>query len=233
MTNHPTNPTTGPTTDPATSPGSSASAPAFRAAWTRDWPAYFDAVAGKPPRETLCRALDLFDADLTFDAATAHAIDLGCGEGRDTMELLKRGWSVLAIDGHPDAIRRLVLRQDLAPTPRLRMQLTELESLELPPVRLVNASFTLPFCRPDAFDRLWRTIVDAIEPGGRFAGQIFGDRDTWAALPDRTHHTRDQAEALFRHFDLERFTEDEHDAADAQGQDKHWHVFHVVARKRR
>ncbi len=219
-----------PRTEPTVQPSSS-SAPAFRAAWTRDWPAYFDAVAGKPPRETLVRALDLFDTDLSFDAQTALAIDIGCGEGRDTMELLRRGWSVLAIDGHPDAIRRLVLRQDLAPTPRLRMQLAELETLELPPARLVNASFTLPFCRPDAFEGLWRTIEGAIEPGGRFAGQLFGDRDTWASLPDRSHQTREEAERLLKGFELERFDEDEHDAADAEGQDKHWHVFHVVARK--
>ena len=67
-------------------------------------------------------------------------------------------------------------------------------------------------------------------PGGRFAGQLFGDRDTWAALPDRTHHTRIQAEKLLLGMDVEMFKEDEKDAADSEGNDKHWHVYHIVAK---
>ena len=35
------------------------------------------------------------------------AIDLGCGEGRDTVEILRQNWAVLAIDQNPDAIASL------------------------------------------------------------------------------------------------------------------------------
>jgi trans-aconitate methyltransferase len=41
------------------------------------------------------------------------AVDLGCGAGRDTAELLRRGWRVLAIDAEAEAIRRLLERRDL------------------------------------------------------------------------------------------------------------------------
>jgi len=220
-----------------------AKTPAHVYAAQRDWPAYFDVVQGKPPRETLLRALDAFDNEglcavvgeqKVDEAHRPCAIDLGCGEGRDTVELLRRGWKVQAIDGHPDAIARLESRDDLQPDWRERLDIRygPFEGLALPNVTFINASFCLPFCHPDHFDSLWNTIVAAIRPGGRFAGQLFGDRDDWASIADRSHHTIAQARALFGDFDLEYFEEIEDDGKDAMENPKHWHRFDIVARKR-
>jgi hypothetical protein len=56
------------------------------------------------------------------------------------------------------------------------------------------------------------------------------------ALPfsnrELTFHTRTEAEALFNGFELERFDEVEEDGQTALGEAKHWHLFHVVARRR-
>ncbi len=232
--------------------------PAHVYASQRDWPAYFEVVAGKPPRETLTTALDAFEAEGVprrwhgspsresdsqrhgsesratvgaTDSKPPLAIDLGCGEGRDTAEMLKRGWRVLAIDGHPDAIRRLRERDDLVPADRLEIRYAPFEGLELPRARLVNASFSLPFCPPEHFEALWAAICEAIEPGGRFAGQFFGDRDDWAPIPDRSHQTRAEAEALLTGFEVELFKEVEDDGKDALENPKHWHRIDVVARK--
>ena len=35
---------------------------------------------------------------------------------------------------------------------------------------LINASFSIPFCRPESFNRLWENIVEAININGRFSG---------------------------------------------------------------
>lgn len=199
----------------------------------RDWPGYFKVVLGKPPRETLLSALDRFEQAGAIDSRSMPlAIDLGCGEGRDTLELLRRGWRVRAIDSHPMAFDLLLPRVPTAHRDRLTAQVATLESVELPRTRLVNASFSLPFCEPARFDDLWTRIVAAIEPGGRFAGQLFGDRDSWATIPDRSHQTEPTARALFAAFDIEEFRIEEKDDNDAGGNPKHWHVFHVVARKR-
>lgn len=204
--------------------------PTFAYATTRDWPGYFAASAGRPARETLVEAIGRFAQEPS--AGPRMAVDLGCGEGRDTAELLAHGWFVHATDGHPEAIQRLVARADLGDTARLTMQLCPFERLGVPPCDLVNASFSLPFCEPAHFDDLWGRIVDAVRPGGRFAGQLFGDRDTWAALPDRSHHTRAQAQALLQPFEVESLKEEEREGQDCSGAGKHWHVFHIVARKR-
>jgi tellurite methyltransferase len=93
------------------------------------WNAYYEAVAGRPPRETLIKALAQFDAEPFLDRSR-FAVDLGCGEGRDTAELLARGWQVLAIDGEEKAFEQL--RQRLLQGDRLQTQTMRFEDLTLP-----------------------------------------------------------------------------------------------------
>jgi SAM-dependent methyltransferase len=195
----------------------------------RDWSAYYSAVVGRPPRDTLLAALERFDAE---QAGEKFAVDLGCGDGRDTVELLRRGWRVLAIDGEQEAIARLLSRPDIN-RDRLETQAVRFEEVNLPEqVDLVNASFSLPFCPPEHFPSVWEKIVASLRPGGRFCGQLFGDRDSWAIYTSVTHHTREQVEELLQPFELEMFVEEEHPGQTALGEEKHWHLFQIVARKR-
>lgn len=97
---------------------------------------------------------------------------------------------------------------------------------------LINASFALPFCKPESFGELWAWIVRTLRPGGRFSGQIFGDRDEWAPIRPASHRTREQALRLFDGFDLERFDEVEKVGCDGVGGKKQHHIFHIVARKK-
>jgi tellurite methyltransferase len=195
----------------------------------RDWSGYFQAVLGKPPRDTLVRALDLFDQE---PRAGRYAVDLGCGEGRDTLELLRRGWRVLATDAHPEAFAHLTPRVQGEARERLQIVAMPFERLHIPPADLVNASYCLPFCDGGEFAGLWARIVAAIRPGGRFAGQFFGDRDEWIRCGHTLHLTRAQVEESLRGFEIEWLEEEEKDDVMATGGMKHWHVFHVVARKR-
>jgi tellurite methyltransferase len=197
----------------------------------RDWVAYYEAVAGRPPRDTLLTALTNFESTASPDRFR-FAIDLGCGDGRDTVELLRRGWQVLAIDGEEEAIARLRGRPDINPA-RLQTQTQRFETLTLPSdLDLINASFCLPFCPPDEFPRLWQTIVQSLQVGGRFCGQLFGDRDSWATYSNMTHFTGEQLQTLLQPFEIEWLQEEDHPGTTAIGEDKHWHIFHIVARKK-
>lgn len=197
----------------------------------RDWSVYYSAVVGRPPRDTLLAALERFDAEKSA-AGSLFAVDLGCGEGRDTVELLRRGWRVLGIDGEKEASARLLSRPDINPE-RLEIQVTRFEEVTLPEsVDLVNASFSLPFCPPEHFPGLWEKIVTSLSSGGRFCGQLFGDRDSWAIYTSMTHHTREQVEVLLQPFEVEVFEEEDHPGKTALGEEKHWHIFQIVARKR-
>jgi SAM-dependent methyltransferase len=195
----------------------------------RDWPGYFQTVLGKSPRETLVNALERLEKE---GRAPGEAVDLACGEGRDTLELLKRGWRVTAIEPHPMGFELLQPRVPETFRGRLTVQVADFKSAAWGPVDLVNCSFALPFCEPDQFPDLWDRIVKSIRPGGRFSGQLFGDRDSWARLADRTHHARSELDGLFSQFVLEFLNEEEKDDREFDGKPKHWHVFHIVARKR-
>jgi len=196
--------------------------------WDRPirWPDYYQAIGHRAPREPLLDALQRFGSSVGF------AVDLGCGNGVDTVELLRRGWRVLAIDAEADGIERLLQRDDLVNRDKLETCVARLEDATWPTANLVNASLILPFVPPTAFDEVWYRIVQSLATDSRFAGHFFGNRDTWAELQTRTHHSRDQVQDLLKDFELERFDEQEYDGKTALGDAKHWHIFEVVARRR-
>ena len=196
------------------------------------WVKYYSATEGRPPRPTLLAALDRFAGE----GVRGTAADLGCGDGRDTIEMLRRGWRVIAIDSEPVALERLRARPDLPAAAQLDLRGETFEAAEWGKVDLVNASFALPFCPPPAFAALWRKIDASIVAGGRFAGQLCGPRDSWAerGLDDRpvTFHDEAAARALFAKYAIELFEIEETDSVTPRGEAKHWHLFHVVAKKR-
>lgn len=196
-----------------------------------DWPGYFQAVLGKPPRETLVKALELFDKD-PAPTQPRLAIDLACGEGRDTLELLRRGWRVMAMDGHEAGIQLLRERVPAEYSRLLeRCEVADFAAARWPMCDLLNCSFALPFCPPDLLPDLWQRIVESIRPGGRFAGQIFGERDTWARCGKTTGIPRSEVDRMFAAFIFEELREEEKDDVTTMGEAKHWHVFHIVARR--
>ncbi|NER79239.1 MAG: class I SAM-dependent methyltransferase [Leptolyngbya sp. SIO1D8] len=202
-------------------------------AFEHRWSQYYQAVEGRPPRETLVKALNFFEAENPHQQSKSRrlAVDLGCGSGRDTVELLRRGWRVIAIDGQAEAIARLRQHPDINRT-YLETRVQPFENLTLPPeVDLINASFCLPFCPVEYFSDLWEAIVTALKPGGRFCGQLFGDRDSWSLYSNLNCHTREQVEELFSPFEFDFFDEEEHPGKTVLGEEKHWHIFQIVARR--
>ncbi|MDO8550913.1 MAG: hypothetical protein Q7S39_12285 [Ignavibacteria bacterium] len=47
-----------------------------------------------------------------------------------------------------------------------------------------------------------------------------------------TFHTKQQVENLLSDMEIIELTEEDKDGRTANGTPKHWHVFHVIARKR-
>lgn len=195
------------------------------------WPAYIRVTLGQPPHQLLLGALTRMAAE-TPPAGRRRAVDLGCGAGNDTVELLRQGWSVVAIDKTPEAIECLLQRPDLPGRDHLETVLADLVDARWPPVDLANAHASLPFLAPPAFATVWQKVVNSLAPGGRFVGHFFGDRDDWAQIPGRTHHTRALVEMLLEPFDVEHLEEVERDGQSFPGIPKHWHRFEVAARKR-
>jgi tellurite methyltransferase len=193
---------------------------------TFDWETYYQKIQGRAPRQLLLDVLVKYPAG---DAAL-QAVDLGCGDGTETLALLSRGWQVLAVDGEPKGIERLLGKVPSEGRGRLQTLVSRFEEVTLPPADLIHASYSIPFCHPQHFTALWQKIVNALTPGGRFAGQFFGIHDSWAANPAMTFHTEAQVHALLAGFKIEYFHEEDAGGEAASGP-KHWHVFTVIARR--
>ena len=194
------------------------------------WLEYYTATSKWPPSDTLTKALSLFGAEAS-GGKERFAIDLGCGAGRDTIELLRKGWKVLVVDKEPEAIKWIHSTVLPEHRPRLKTRAASFENVRLPKCDLVNASYSLPFCHPKRFDAFWRKITISMCPGSRFAGHFFGMRDEWAGDLDLTFHTANEIRGLLSQLKTELFVEKEWDGTTASGRKKHWHVFSVIARK--
>jgi len=191
-----------------------------------NWEEYYEKIQGRKPRQLLLDVLEKYPM-----GESLHAIDLGCGDGTETAWLLSRGWSVLAVDGTHAAIKRLMGKVPQDVQVRLQTQVAKFEDVTLPQTDLIHASLSIPFCHPSQFPALWEKITNALNPGGRFAGQFFGVNDSWADESDMTFHTEEQVHTMLGKFEIEYFHEPDEDGEATSGP-KHWHVFTVIARKK-
>lgn len=192
-----------------------------------DWVDYYDKVDDRPPRPLLRSTLELFKLEPT--SASRLAIDLGSGDGTDSVYLLENDWQVLAIDGEAKAIDRLQAKVPEELKSNLQTQIAQFEKATLPSADLIHASLTLPFCHPTDFGELWQKIVVSLGVNGRFAGHFFGVNDDWADNSHMTFHTRAEVKTLLAPFEIEHFHEKD-ETGMANGP-KHWHIFTVIARK--
>jgi len=189
----------------------------------QDWPAYFKASLEKP-LHPLWEQID------PLLAPGQVALDLGCGVGSATIHLLEKGLKVVAIDQEPEALE--ITRSRLPPEAAAHLLKAQFQDVgfDSDSLDVVAAFFALFFLRPWEFGRVWQRLLAALKPGGVFAGQFLGINDDWA---DRgyTVHTRSEVESLLHPFEVLYLEEVERDGETTLREPKHWHVFHVVARK--
>ena len=160
------------------------------------WTKYYAATEGRPPRPTLLFALDRFGAE------PHRAADLGCGDGRDTIELLRRGWSVIALDSEPTAIARLRGRADLPPgakldarcesLPKARIGARSNSSIRASPCRSVRPTRS-PGCGKRSAHR-W--CPADVSPDSYLGRAIYGRKEVSTAMRSASSMLRPCARSL-------------------------------------
>jgi len=194
------------------------------------WARYYEVTADRPAWETVRMAIGRF-AEEAAPARGRFAVDLGCGAGRDARELLRAGWSVLAVDREPGAIRALEAATSADLRPGLQTRVADLADVDVPPCDLVNASLSLPFLSPESFWDAWARIIAALPVGGRLAAMLFGDRDGDVGDPTMTHPSPDTIRASLAAFEFEHWVDREEDGRTALGEPHHFHMLELVARR--
>jgi tellurite methyltransferase len=186
--------------------------------------AYIEARRVDPPRSLLVKAASLAKRK-------GHALDAGAGALNASKYLLFAGFAqVTALDSAPSA---QAIAAEL-PADRLTFVLSRFEDFAFPVAAydLVNAEFSLPFIRAENFAAVFARLLGSVRRGGIFTGQLFGPNDSWNTPESGMNfHSRAETEALLTGFDVLELDEEDHPGKTKLGDDKHWHIFHIIARK--
>jgi SAM-dependent methyltransferase len=193
----------------------------------QDWAAYYRYTLGREPRPLFLRGWAAIEASGT---GPGTAVDVGFGDGTETMHLLEAGWCVTAIDSAPAAAEVLEPRVNDDARDRLTTVTAPADEADLPPFDLLYSAFVLSYLPPDAFARFWARARERLLPGGFIVVNIFGDRHAWVGEPDTTFLPRAEVEALLAGLEIIELTEVEEDGGSFVGP-THWHVFDIVARR--
>jgi SAM-dependent methyltransferase len=192
-----------------------------------DWAAYYRHTLGREPRPLFTKGMAAASAVAT---TPGRAVEIGFGDGTETLALLAFGWSVLAIDPTPEAAGVLRSRVPEADAGRLTIETASGELVDLPPFDLLYSGYALSFLQPAAFSQFWANLRDRLRPGGLIVLNIFGVRDTWAGDSSMTFLDSDAVRDLLDGFEVIAIDEEDQDGNSFTGA-KHWHVFDVIARR--
>lgn len=193
-----------------------------------DFSAYYEMAASAGPGKLLLDALQIIEQAGSTQGLLA--VDLGAGHGKDTAELLRRRWKVLAIDFSQEGIDILLKRPE-AQTYKadLETRVSSFASAVFADATLVTAMLSLPYCPAEEFAAAWQNVVSGLKPGGYFAGHFFG-AEQYVGMNHVRRHSKEEIEALLVDFEVLRL--EEVNQATGVAENPKYHYFNVIARKR-
>lgn len=177
----------------------------------KTWSSYYEDKLYKEPRPLLIKVLDIFNSSLFKEK---KALDLGAGVGNDTVYLLQNGWTVWANDKEEEAINILEARSDIQVYKnKLKLIKSDFNALPwdtLPTFNLVYAGYSLPFLNKNDFYKIWKKLINQLEPNGLIAVHLFGYNhqgfNAWEKSK-MTFFTREETIELLSNLEIKSFEE--------------------------
>ena len=185
----------------------------------KDWSNYQNNTLNDKVENLLIEFLDNYKDINNF-------VDLGCGAGNESVYLLKRGFKVTSIDRQLN--KDFILNRLTEEKSNVTFIESNFEDLVIPKTDCVIAMFSIPFCNPLYFDKLWDHIYDSINPGGYFVGQLFGERDAWNKPNWINTFSKEEIIRKLSKYEVLLFDEIEY-VRDIDN--KKWHYFNIIAKK--
>jgi tellurite methyltransferase len=196
------------------------------------WRDYFNKTKGRPTRALLLKGLELCEKDFN-PTDLKIAIDLGSGAGVESLELLRRGWHVFAIDNNAEALNTLKsfsAENGLNKLETLQKGFEEIQ--ELPRANLLHASRSLPFCKENFWPNLWKAIETSVCENGWIIADFFGPEDDWVKAKEVTGHSPNEIRKLFNGYEIKWFDEEKGSKQTVLGPEKFGHLISVIARRK-
>lgn len=184
-----------------------------------DWKIYQKLTNKQIPRPLLVEAIN-------FVLKKGSGLDLGSGALSESKFLLDNGFEkVIAVD-----IEKFEDINDR----RFNFIKSKFEDFDFPieTFDLVNAQFALPFIKQETLPLIFEKLKNSLVAGGIFTGQFFGKNDSWNHNQNMNFQTKEEVLKLLEDMEIIKLKEMENDGKTASGDIKHWHVFHIIARKK-
>ena len=187
----------------------------------KNWDYYYRKT-GKEPRTLLVEAV--------INVKNKNkALDLGAGNLRDTIYLIKKKFNYIDIVDKQIEIKKYAKKID---SKKICIHIISFDKFKFKEkYDLINAQYALPFIKKEKFYKLLYNIKKSLNKEGIFTGQFFGEKDDWKNRKNMTFISKQQAKKVFKGFNIIKFLEEEKDEITAIGEKKHWHVFHFIAKK--
>ena len=185
------------------------------------------------PAALLLKALKQIEADGTSGQSGARlAVDLGCGTGKDSVELLRRNWKVLAIDYSQTGVDTLLQRPEASQyKDNLETRVASFSDTSWSGATLVAAMLSLPYGPAESFDAVWQAIRASLLPGGYFVGQLFGPNH-YKGMNHIVRRSRSEVDAMLEGMEVihleELSLEQTH-----EGETVYYNYFEIIACNRK
>jgi SAM-dependent methyltransferase len=187
-----------------------------------DWPKYINKTKGGPPRRLLVHALN-------FVQNKDAALDIGAGALNDSIYLLQNGFGkIIALDKVD--LSELTTEFEGKAFSFIKDNISDYAFPEKT-FDLINAQYFLPFIPAKELGRVMNDAKKSLKHNGIFTGQFFGPRDSWSFQKGVSTHSKTEVEKLLENLDILFFNEEEKDDTTVSGAEKHWHIFHFIAKK--
>ncbi len=164
---------------------------------------------------------------LKFISEKDHALDLGCGNLRDSIFLIDNKFKkVTALDVENQKLSEKYSKN-------IFFIKNKIEDFEYKKNQydLINAQFSLQFISQKKFTKLFKKILKSLKKDGIFVGQIFGQKDGWAPNEKMNFFSKEEILEMLKSENLILLKEIEKDEMTALKKKKHWHFFNLIIKK--
>lgn len=189
------------------------------------WDRYYQKMLNRPLRPLYLQGIEF------WKGASGVASDLGCGIGNEVMDLLKRGWSVHAIDKEAAGIQSLLTRAGTGK--KLSTSIQAFESFKhFPKVDILFSFHALSFSNKEHFAKVLERAIESVNAQGLFVGTLFGPQDDWVQWDFVAGISEEKMKEAFHAFEILHFKEVKGRERSANGPEKNWHFYEIIARRK-
>lgn len=181
------------------------------------------------------------------DYKTGLALDIGCGSGKNTSILVRKGFNVDAIDINPDAVQNLITLKNV------NIKTIDIRNYQFTAKQydIILANFVLDFMKTDEIKNVIINIITALNKNGIFYFSVFSTSDPFykrlhgkikeiekntyyieKAQTYRHFFTRDELEKLLKPLEIVEVEQNDIDDFDEKFGSHRHNIIELIAKKK-